>query len=323
MAGIFEIGDIKAERGSLIKGELVLCRLNDGSAVGSPLLVANGAQDGPAVWLGSAVHGIELGGSEVIRRLLREEIDPKRLRGTVIGAPIMNPLAFRASDRLTNYDRNDMNRMFGEGEPSISRTMAHNLYKLGISKADYVVDYHSCNPPSIDFTILKHGEDEATSKSLELAKAYGVTITSPRSDSAGTLTGRAVADGKPAVCVELVFSRRLDAPSIRSGVLGTKNILVKLGMIEGEVVPQKDTTVIPGEHWYQAVYCSTGGIVTLLKGVGEKVAQGETFAIVRDAYGQTLEEICSPVDGYVIAYPMQGNQALASGDKLAYIAWPK
>ena len=98
MAGIFEIGDIKAERGSLAKGNS--CSAAErlfGSRIA--ILVANGAQDGPAVWLSSAVHGIELGGSEV--STAPQGRSTQGLRGTVIGAPIMNlAWGIRRADEL-------------------------------------------------------------------------------------------------------------------------------------------------------------------------------------------------------------------------------
>ncbi len=322
MAKAFTIGNVTVNPGELSFGGLDVGYFNDGSPVTVPLLVMRGEKDGPVMWLGSAIHGIELAGSEVIRRTMREMVSPKTLRGTVIGAPIMNPPSFRASDRQNPLDRRDMNRAFGAVEVSMSSAMADNLYLNGINKADVVVDYHSCNPPSLDFTIIRSGESEVNRLSMDLAKAYGVTICRGEHEyGGGTLTARTIEDGKASVVVELVFSRRITEPTVQSGVRGTLNMMKKLGMIDGAIEPQSDVKVLDGFYIYKTINITKGGLVTLLKDVGEPVRIGEVFAIVRNIYGDVVEEVKSPVGGYVIAYPMQGNQSLGTGDKLAYLAY--
>lgn len=322
MNRVLRVGDVAAYPGELRFGTLQLGYLNDSTPLTAPIMVMNGSGSGPVLWLGCAVHGIEIAGCEVIRQLMREILEPRALRGAVVAAPILNLLAFRASERHNPLDRRDMNRVFSAAELSASVVLADTLYSAGVSHADVVVDYHSCNPPSINFTIVPGAEGKVAEQSLDLARAYGVTVCYGEHDyGGGTLTTRAVRDGKPAVVVELTFSRRIERSTVLSGVRGTLNIMKRLGMIEGEIEPQSDILVLDGLYRYRTVSVTRGGLVALLKDVGDAVRAGEPIALLRNPYGDIVEEVRSPVDGYVIAFPMAGNQALGTGDKLAYLAY--
>ena len=68
--------------------------LFEGVPVSTPVLTVNGAMPGPTLCLTAAVHGDELNGIEMVRRVMHN-IDPQKLSGRVIGVPIVNVQGFR------------------------------------------------------------------------------------------------------------------------------------------------------------------------------------------------------------------------------------
>ena len=80
----------------------------------TPVLVVNGSKPGPVLCLTAAVHGDELNGIEIVRRVLYN-LNAVKLSGTVIGVPIVNLQGFRRGSRYLP-DRRDLNRFF-PGDP--------------------------------------------------------------------------------------------------------------------------------------------------------------------------------------------------------------
>src|SRR5215471_8352333 len=99
------VGPIRAERGQVAKGLLRVGDLADGcSPIQIPVVVANGAEDGPIVYLHAGSHGQETAYAiELMRRLVREELDARELRGAVILVPAANLLAHQAASRIAPH----------------------------------------------------------------------------------------------------------------------------------------------------------------------------------------------------------------------------
>ena len=138
----------------------------------------------------------------------------------------------------------------------------------------------------------------------------------------GSFTECTIRAGKPTVTVELNNSRRLDPVSVEAGVRGVCNVMRLLGMVDGEVVKQDTIQVLPDLYSRAVVISDKGGLVNILKGPGEPVTKGEVFLQIRNPFGDLVDEVVSPVTGYVLAYPMQKNQAAGTGDYLAFLITP-
>src|SRR5688572_28711096 len=93
-----QIGNVTSQPGAVVRGHIRVGSLADGSPINVPLLVAEGVNEGPTVWIGACVHGEEYGGAASIIRFI-EGLDPQQLRGTVIGVPVSNPPSFNAKSR--------------------------------------------------------------------------------------------------------------------------------------------------------------------------------------------------------------------------------
>ena len=95
--------------------------------------VIHGRRDGPRLFVSAAVHGDELNGVEIIRRLLNL---PRlsRLRGTLVAVPVVNVYGFIGNTRYLP-DRRDLNRSFpGTSGGSLASQLAHVFMREVVAK---------------------------------------------------------------------------------------------------------------------------------------------------------------------------------------------
>lgn len=322
------IGDALARPGEVAFGSLVCAYWPDAVPVTMPIILVNGAQPGPVVLMTAAVHGIEVGGIEVIRRLTRQIIDPAQLRGGIIAAPIVNPFAYRAARMNTPQDEYNLNRVFPGGpDQLLSHRLAHVVITELLAKADYLIDFHSNVTPSIPFTIIRRtGDAKVNAACRRMADAFGVTtvemVQQLEQHRTGTLSDCALTDGKPTIVIELIDTRRLNEAAITMGVRGTLNVLKAIGLLDGAIdAAQTELPVHKGNFVRMEITADKGGLVHVGKDAGDHVAKGDIVATLYDPWGNVVDVIKSPVDGYVLAYPLREIQAVATGNMVVFIAF--
>jgi hypothetical protein len=319
-----KVGSLTVSPGSLECGSLTCAWLADSSALEMPLIVVNGAYDGPRLWVNSTMHGPEVPGIEVIRRFVREQIDPLQLHGSILAAPIASPLAYRAATYFTPVDGINMNMVFGGGSylPSITHRVGRFLYEI-IETCDCVIDLHANPDPAMVFTIVPQGEGDVIDKSLDLAECFGVTTIRDLVNKSG-LVDKVISEGKPSLVFELTSWRHIDEDAVAIGVEGLLNVCSKLGMLDRQEqhVECARTPAVNGRLGRLEIFSDKGGIVSFTKSRGDKVHAGELLALIRNPYGDVEEEIHSPVDGWLLAYPMMQNQSAYTGETVVYLAVP-
>ena len=69
--------------------EIPVGRRVTGAEVSLPIEVVNGKRPGPRLFVSAAVHGDEINGVEIIRRILRRKLLPQ-LQGAIIAVPVVN-----------------------------------------------------------------------------------------------------------------------------------------------------------------------------------------------------------------------------------------
>ncbi len=263
------LGTVSVASGEAATGELPVATGMDAREVSIPQAIVRGRRPGPTLLVEGGLHGIEIATIDICRRLLRERLDPGRLSGTVVLAPQLNPWAFLASSRFTPQDAQDMNRVFpGTAGSTLSFQVARVVTRELLDPADFVIDCHSCNPPSLHFTIIgEEGSPAVREQSLAMARAFGYPVVNANTNYAGTLSGHCLTQGKPTITPEFVFSRRLEPVSVRTGVTGVLNVLRYLGMFEGDPEP----VVVPGAFdevlTYRSIGATKGGALLFHEGV--------------------------------------------------------
>jgi uncharacterized protein len=300
----FKIGNCEVERGQIGFGKLLLEPLPDGGEIFIPLIVVHGQHDGPVLWLGSAIHGREVPGIEVTRRIMREIVDPKTLRGTIIGAAILNPYGFRSRLADAPMDPVNLNAQFpGDAGGSISQRAAHTIVTQALPLCDYAIDFHAATPLGTEFMCLPVCADrDVMTRSLEIAQAFGFPLIEITRDMYGydhSLVGWAQDHGKPGFVCEVKALQRVVRQSVPHGVRGILNVMKTIGMIDGAVEPQSELPGAGGTYRIVNYRPAHSGVIFFHVNGGDWVSRGDLLGTVRDMWGNTLDEVRSPCDGLV------------------------
>ncbi len=333
MPNEIKVGNITVGRGEFKKGFIKGVELINNVSIDIPVMVMNGVEDGPTLLLMSTQHGIEIQGIEVIRKVMREKVKPNSLRGAIIGIPVGNPLAFMHHQYLSWIDNLDVgavraDRPYG----NTTERLAYALWSEAWSKADLIVNIH-CNtrPDSLIYQWINIGNPKTKDKLWRMAKACGVTtIVSERrirEEEPPTLNNLASRKGIPVLLFELIDGRWISEPSTTVGVRAILNIMREFNMIDGEIEKQKEITIIPGiNRFYGILRANRGGLIKFLKKPGKFINRGEIVAEIYDLYGDIIEKVKMPVDGYIWAYPCGQSlgtsgslQAVQTGANIGYI----
>jgi predicted deacylase len=325
----FSIGDITVRAGERATGKLGTFYLSDGTAVDIPLMVLRGELEGPVLWLSAAMHGQEMSGIPVVWNIIKERVDPRSLRGTIVGAPLLNPFSFNGRTYFTPEDGYNVNRVFpGDAHGLLTHRLANLIFEEGIKRCDYLIDLH-CNPATaMYFSIVKGSEGEATfEKSKEMAEAFGLTtieiILKHEAHRTGTMSDEAGKIGIPGITIELVPWRSISPEAVQIGVRGVLNVMKTLRMIDGERQLQQGIKVLSGQLSRTELMVDRGGIINDFVEVGDPVEKGQIIGQIVDHYGEPVEDIISTVDGWLLAWATVHNQAAGSGDFATFLAFEK
>jgi predicted deacylase len=292
-------------------------------------MAVRGFEDGPILWLGAAMHGQELSGIPIIWEIIKGRLDPKKLRGTVVGSPLQNPFSFNGRTYFTPQDGYNLNRVFpGQVDSLLTHRLAHLIFNEGILRSDYVIDFHCNMASAMCFSIIDEPQDQNTyRKYKEMARAFGITIIEAipelEAHRTGLMSDEAALAGKLVLTVELVPWRLINPKAVQVGVRGTLNVMKSLGMIDGEIEPQSGLKIIGGDLSRMEINANHGGLVMEYADVGDEIHRNQVIGQIVDPYGDLLEDIISPIDGWLLAWPMIKNQAAGTGEHVAFIAFEK
>jgi len=337
MKQVLRVGEVSAEPGQRSFGPATWVELRDGSRVHLPVILLNGMFDGPKVVINCATHPTELVGYAAVQ-ILSRKIDPNQLKGGLIVFPISNPLGMQWGEYVTPHDYVNMYVAYpGSKDGSITSRLANFIWENASKSADLVMDVHENVKPCLHFSFVGYCKDKKVEhKTLEAAKAFGLTIIRPKGEFAlagmkpGDMeyTDALLTNGVPAFTPELEAGTDLtmgeEWPSVRVAVRGLMNVLKKLEMIPGQIEPQTEVKVFPGGFaFYGMAVANRGGIVNRSVDVGVKLRRGTPIATVLNPYGEIVETLQMPVDGYVwgwnIGSPPNFNWSVQSGDSVAFI----
>ncbi len=276
-----------------------------GLALPTPVLVINGANPGPTVCLTSAIHGDELNGIEVVRRVMYD-IDPSKLSGTLIGVPIVNLQGFQRTSRYLS-DRRDLNRFFpGEPDGSLASRIAYSLFTKVISHCNYLIDLHTGSFRRNNLPQIRANMSD--SKVAEFVGAFDKIAVVHHAGSPGMLRTVANQSGIVAVTMELGESLRIQENQIDAGTHSVNSMLDKL-----EMYPRTFIWGEPKPAYYESLWLrvESGGILFSEMGLGDRVSQGDVLGVVTDPITNQSTELVSPVKGNIIG--MAVNQVVIPG----------
>jgi len=310
------VGGVTANQGETKWGPATQVELRDGTQVSLPVIVVNGAEEGPTLVITAATHPTEVIGIETVRRITRELIDPKKLNGRVIAFPVANPLGYQFGTYTSPHDGLNLSVSYpGNSKGQMTSRFANFIWENAAKKADLCIDFHENIKPCLSFIMVGAAADQETEKrAVDSAKAFGLTIIRKSADSAWELPGKkktdlsysatCMANKIPAFTPELQNSTeqafREDEASIQVGVRGILNVMKHLKMIPGKIEEQSGVKVLHGNFEARTMISTErGGKVHRLVETGVKLKKGTPVAKVYNVYGNIVETVEMPEDGYI------------------------
>lgn len=270
-----------------------------------PVLVAHGSKPGPTLCLTAAVHGDELNGIEMVRRVLYG-LDPNELTGTVIGVPIVNLFGFRRGTRYLP-DRRDLNRYFpGDAHGSSAARIANAFFTSVVSHCDYLVDLHTGSFHRTNLPQLR--ADLKNPEVLELTQGFGATAVLHNDGQVGTLRRAATDAGIPAITLEAGEPTRFQPEAVAQGVKGINTLLNKLGMVKHVSLWGDPQPIYYASDWIRA---DAGGILFSRVELGEKVEKGQILGTITDPINNNRSVIHAPESGRILGMAL--NQVVIPG----------
>ena len=297
--------DVDVEPGTARRLSWSATELFEGVPVSTPVLVVNGALPGPTLCLTAAVHGDELNGIEMVRRVMHD-LEPAKLSGAVIGIPIVNVQGFRRGSRYLP-DRRDLNRYFpGNPNGSAAARIAHSFFNKVVAHCDALVDLHTGSFERANLPQIR--ADLRNPDVMTLTQGFGSMVILHSTPAVGTLRHAATRAGIPAVTLEAGGPSQLELNEVKLGVKGIETLVNTLGMMRKRRMWGEPEPVYYRSSWVRA---DNGGILLSDVSLGSTVRKGDRLGTITDPMNNARSELRSPYSGRIIG--MARNQVVMPG----------
>jgi hypothetical protein len=310
----FRIGDHRVAPGTRATINLPVSVLSDHTPVTMSVQVIHGRLAGPTMFVSAAVHGDEVIGVEIVRRLLRTP-NLDRMKGTLLAIPIVNAFGFMNHSRYLP-DRRDLNRSFpGSSKGSLAARLAYLFMHEIVTRSDIGIDLHSAaihrtNLPQIRVSPSK-------SDTMILAKVFGAPLILTSKLRDGSLRQAAQQKGVDVLLYEAGEGLRFDEFAVRAGVTGILRVMRHLEMISGKGIAKPKSAPIQtsASYWLRA---PAGGLLRTFKSTGDEVVSGDVLGAISDPFGETETEVVVDEPGLLIG--RTNLPVVNEGDGLFHIA---
>lgn len=310
----FKIGWHEINPGERRTIDLPVSVLSDHTPVNLSVHVVHGRRPGPVMFVSAAVHGDEIIGTEIVRRLLRTR-HMHRVSGTLLAIPIVNNFGFMNHSRYLP-DRRDLNRTFpGSAEGSLAARLANLFTNEILCRCDLGIDLHSAAIHRSNFPQIRVSPSKQ--RSLELAEVFGAPIILKSNVLEGSLRHTAEENDVDLLLFEAAGALRFDEFAARTGVTGVLRVMHHVGMLpkKGIAKPKAASLKARSSSWVRA---KAGGLLRTFKTIGDHVSEGDVLGIISDPFGEVETEISAANAGLIIGRAEL--PAVNEGDALFHIA---
>lgn len=298
--------------------ELEIARLPSGTVINMQVHIFRSKKPGPVVLLSGGLHGDEINGIEIVRRLVTDGDLDEMSAGTVIAIPIINVYGFIQFSREVP-DGKDINRSFpGNPEGSLAGLVAHNITKHILPVIDFGIDFHTGGASRTNYPQIRFEPNNIQARKWAEVFAPPLYFESPIID--GSLRATASSLKKTILVYEGGESLRFSEKAIRMGIEGTKRVLHHAAMIEEQKVKDIDykPTELTNSQWIRA---DISGLFKCDKKYGEAVEANEIIGSISSPYGDYREPVRAPFSGILISH---NNMPLVHrGDALFHLGFVK
>ncbi len=313
-AKVFKVGNNIILKGERKRVQLDIAALYDYTKVTVPIEVIRGIEDGPTLFISAAIHGDEINGVEIIKRLLQKPI-LKKVRGTLILIPVVNVFGFNNKSRYLP-DRRDLNRCFpGTLKGSLGSRIACIFMKEIVSKCTHGIDLHTgaihrTNLPQIRACL----DDPETER---IARCFGAPVIIDSKLRDGSLREAARAKKVSSLVFEAGEALRFEEDIIKSGLSGCLSVMEEIGMIPKlkRIKKTKGIFLARDSFWIRAPH---SGSFRVMKSIGNGVKAGETLAVISDTFGGEPYKVVANESGVIIG--MSTIPLVNKGDAMVHIA---
>lgn len=309
------IGGVDILPDSDCKIEIPVAKLYTDADVSLPVHIFRGKREGPTIFISAAIHGDELNGIEIIRRLLSHP-KFKIIRGTLIAVPMVNVYGVVNQSRYMP-DRRDLNRCFpGSAKGSLAGRVAHIFMNEIVKHCDYGIDLHTGAIHRSNFPQIR--ADISDEDTQELAKVFATPVIMNSAVLDGSLRGAAVKNGTRVLLYEAGEALRFDEISIRTGIKGIRNVLTHLKMMRKKASKRKpiEPYIAKSSGWHRA---SASGIVNNKVQLGDQVIKGDVLAEIGNPLGELIDVVIASRSGIVIG--KQNIPLVQEGEAMFHIAY--
>lgn len=289
-----------------------IARLPTYTNIDLPVHIYRGKKDGPVLLLTGGLHGNEVNGIEIIRRMISsKKIIPDN--GTVIAIPIVNIYGFVQSERGLP-DGKDINRSFpGSKDGSLAKLIAYTLMKEIIPQIDYGIDFHTGGASRSNFPQIRVAFN--SSKAKKLAEAFAPPVILNSSLISKSFRNASHKKGKPILVYEAGESLRFDEYGITEGINGTLRLMKYLGMIESSLLPNATKTYAKST-WVRS---KNAGLFQPKVKLGDILTKRSLLGYINDPYGQVHTKVLAPKDGQIIG--LNYSPVIHKGDAIIHFSF--
>ena len=320
MNATIRIRGIVAERGQRSQGFVTIGEAASGP-IQFPVVVLNGADDGPTLCLTAGVHATEYAPIDAVMRIARS-VDPAALRGTLIAVPVVN---MRMFDSRTGFvsplDGLNLNKVApGRSDGSISEILANVLLDEVIGCAGYHIDLHAGDLGEMLLPFAGYaltGNRELDEQGEALARLYSPKLISLADSDAKIppfpdgICYAATRRGVVSIFAESGGNGTLEDADVRVHIDGVRNVMRYLRMIDGT-----PTAVGPrvAARDRKVVRATRAGLLRLRVRIGDELVAGQEVAEVCNVFGEVVETVRS--SGAGIAGLVWAHKVVNTGDPI-------
>lgn len=309
MARQVEVGGKRIEPGQSEVVRVPVARLPTGTLIDLPVHVFRAEQDGPTLLVQGGLHGDEVGGIEILRRMLqRDQCTP--VRGTVLIVPILNVFGFLSFSRDVP-DGKDVNRSFpGSRKGSLASRVAWTYMRHVFPAAEVAIDLHTGGAQRFNHPQIRYTAELPAS--VELAEAFAAPFRLATKLIPKTFRAAAKKRDVPVIVYEAGESLRIDEDAVEQGVHGVRRVMHHLDMLEhaepAASVHLSDTT------WLRA---PRSGLLQSRVRHGQPVEAGQVVARITDPFATESAELHATRDGWIVS--LNHGAVVNQGDAVARV----
>ena len=302
--------------GSRCHIELPVAKLYTHTELSITVKALRGRRDGPTLFVSAAIHGDEINGVEIVRRLLEHKA-LRSLRGTLLAIPVVNVHGFLNNERYLP-DGRDLNRSFpGSPKSSLAGRMAYTFFNEVVAKCSHGIDLHTGARHRSNLPQIRGDLKDATTRAM--ADAFGAPVILHSKVRDGSLREVASDENIPILLYEAGEALRFDEIAIRAGVSGIISVMRQIGMLPASrsKKPRRKAMVTDQSFWVRA---SVSGVLRALVPLGAFVHKNAVIAVISDPLGDSGGdvEVLASEEGVVIGRTFL--PLVYEGDALFHIA---